>query len=338
MFKVGAQQADRRSRPTRMWRIAHKLTAASVLMIVLTLLAGGVGLWQVLTIGQAIGDAREKEQQRARSLELLAAGYRLVAALDRMLLTEDPFLASTEIAASLGSLSFYLETLQEAGGETGASELFEEMQMAYDELRQAVSKVDVLARQERWTEVGATLEQEVRPANEHMGLLIRRLVRQANQDAETVASRAQLVIGQAALLLAVLVVLTTGVALGWRQFVFRGLSLSITELRQGVARISSGDLEHEIDVRTGDEIEELGSEFNKMADQLAGVIGTLEQRVSERTRGLQAAAEVARATTMVLDPDELLRQVVNLARERFDLYYVGLFLLDDERRFAVLRA
>ena len=75
-----------------------------------------------------------------------------------------------------------------------------------------------------------------------------------------------------------------------------------------------------------------------MADELAGLIGSLEQRVADRTRGLQAAAEVARATTSVLDPDQLLRQVVNLACERFDLYYVGLFLLDEERRFAVLRA
>jgi GAF domain-containing protein len=53
---------------------------------------------------------------------------------------------------------------------------------------------------------------------------------------------------------------------------------------------------------------------------------------------LQAAAEVAHATTSVLDPDALLRQVVDLVRDRFNLYYVGLFLLDQENRFAVLRA
>jgi GAF domain-containing protein len=64
----------------------------------------------------------------------------------------------------------------------------------------------------------------------------------------------------------------------------------------------------------------------------------LEERVSERTRGLQAVAEVSRATVSVLDPDELLPQIVELVRERFGLYYVGLFLLDEERRFAVLRA
>jgi GAF domain-containing protein len=53
---------------------------------------------------------------------------------------------------------------------------------------------------------------------------------------------------------------------------------------------------------------------------------------------LQAAAQVAHATTSVLDPDALLRQVVELVRERFNLYYVGLFLLDPDKRFAVLHA
>ncbi|MBU0702960.1 MAG: GAF domain-containing protein [Chloroflexi bacterium] len=344
-LETKTQEADGRSKPTRgKWSIAVKLTIASIMMIVLTLLAGGAGLWQVLLIGQAVDEAHAKEQQRAWSLELLASGHRLVAALDRMVLTEDPLLASTEVVVSLGSLSFYVETLQESGEEMGTYDLGE-MQMAYDELRQAVSEVDVLARQELWTEAGTTMEQKVRPANEYMALLIRRLVYQVDQDASAVALRAQLVVRQASGLLVVIVVLTTGIALGWRQFVFRGLGLSITELRQGVARISSGDLEYKLYVRTGDEIEELGDEFNKMADELAGVIGSLEQRVAERTADLErrsayleASAEVAHAATSILNPDQLIQQTVELIRERFGFYYVGLFQLDERREWAVLRA
>jgi hypothetical protein len=223
----------------------HKLTVASVLMILLTLLAGGVGLWQVLTIGQVIGDARQKEQQLVWSLQLVGAGDRLVAALDHMFLTQDSYLMSTDVPVSLGVLKYYMETLQKAGGETEVSDLLGEMQVAYSELRQAVREVDVLARQELWTEVGVELEREVGPANERMGRLTRRLVHQADKDVEAMAARTQVVVRRAALLLAVLMVLTTAIALGWRQFVFRGLSLSISELRQGVARISSGDLEQD---------------------------------------------------------------------------------------------
>ncbi len=345
MFGQKTQEVNGEPRPAGRWRIANKLTVASVLMILLTLLAGGVGLWQVVTIGQAVSSAREKEQQRAWSLELLAAGHRLVASLDHMLLTQDSALMSTDVPVSLGYLIFYMETIQESGGGPQTADSLREMQATYDELRRAVSEVDVLARQEYWTEVDAALQREVRPANEYMNLLIRRLVQRADRDLEAATLRAQMVVRRATLLLAALVALTTVVALGWRQFVFRGMIRSITELRQGVARISSGDLEYKLDVRTGDEIGELGDEFNKMASELAGLIGGLEQRVAERTRDLErramqleAAAEVARDATAIRDVGQLLDDAVQLISDRFGFYHAGVFLVDDEREYAMLCA
>lgn len=109
-------------------------------------------------------------------------------------------------------------------------------------------------------------------------------------------------------------------------------------LQEGVNVLRQGNLEHRIDIPTGDELGTLANTFNTMAAQLQEIISTLEQRVVERTRGLQAAAEISHATTSMLDLDELLQQVVGLVRERFDLYHVGLALLDEERRFAVVRA
>lgn len=59
---------------------------------------------------------------------------------------------------------------------------------------------------------------------------------------------------------------------------------------------------------------------------------------------LRTAAEVGRAATNILDPRELIRQIVTLIQERFNLYYVGLFLVEDidslrkSGKFAVLRA
>jgi PAS domain S-box-containing protein len=60
---------------------------------------------------------------------------------------------------------------------------------------------------------------------------------------------------------------------------------------------------------------------------------------------LQTASDVSRAASSILDPDRLMQQVVELARERFDLYYAGLFLVDESGewtgepgKWAVLRA
>ncbi len=112
----------------------------------------------------------------------------------------------------------------------------------------------------------------------------------------------------------------------------------IRQITATALAVSGGDFSVQARVESQDEVGVLAGAFNQMTRQLADSIALLEQRVAERTRGLQAAAEVSQATTSVLDMDTLLYQVVNLVQERFGLYYVGLFLVDQEQQFAVLSA
>jgi PAS domain S-box-containing protein len=59
----------------------------------------------------------------------------------------------------------------------------------------------------------------------------------------------------------------------------------------------------------------------------------------ERRSGLlQLGANVARAATAILDSRELSQQVVELVQKQFDLYYVGLFLVEENPHWAILRA
>jgi GAF domain-containing protein len=82
-----------------------------------------------------------------------------------------------------------------------------------------------------------------------------------------------------------------------------------------------------------------------LTDDLAREHETLENRVAERTTDLQrrliqirTTVEINRAINSLLDPQILLQEVVNLVQQRMNLYYAGVFLLDDSRTFAVLRA
>lgn len=65
---------------------------------------------------------------------------------------------------------------------------------------------------------------------------------------------------------------------------------------------------------------------------------TQSENLERRLVQIRTAAEISRTLGTILDPQELLHQVANLIRSRFDLYYVGVFLLDENNRFAVLRA
>jgi PAS domain S-box-containing protein len=53
-----------------------------------------------------------------------------------------------------------------------------------------------------------------------------------------------------------------------------------------------------------------------------------QEALARRAMQLQTGAEVSQAASSIVDPNELMRRVVDLIRERFDLYYVGLFLVD----------
>jgi GAF domain-containing protein len=79
--------------------------------------------------------------------------------------------------------------------------------------------------------------------------------------------------------------------------------------------------------------------------ELEALRATLEQRVADRTHDLerrsaqlQAAAELSRAATSILDIDQLLWQLVDLTWRQFELYHVSLFLLDGTGEWAEYRA
>jgi|GEM_PF-1483593 len=64
----------------------------------------------------------------------------------------------------------------------------------------------------------------------------------------------------------------------------------------------------------------------------------LFEQTQRRTHLLDAAAQVARGATAILDIDELLHETVRLIVERFDCYHAAVFLLDKEGEYAILRA
>jgi two-component system, NtrC family, sensor kinase len=74
-------------------------------------------------------------------------------------------------------------------------------------------------------------------------------------------------------------------------FVGRRVVRPLEALRRGVERIGKGDLNHRLDLKTGDEIEILADEFNEMATHLREAYTGLEHKVAERTHALKVANE-----------------------------------------------
>lgn len=120
------------------------------------------------------------------------------------------------------------------------------------------------------------------------------------------------------------VVLLLGLALSVLATILlaRRMVAPIRQLQESAARIGRGELDHRIDIRTGDELEVLAQEFNRAAAQLQDAQRNLEQKVEQRTADLtrsiaelRALGDVVQAVNSSLDLQQVLVTIVTRAVE-----------------------
>ncbi len=83
-------------------------------------------------------------------------------------------------------------------------------------------------------------------------------------------------------------------------YLVRRMVAPIQTLRAGAARIGAGALDHRIAVKSGDELQALADEFNRMTERLQESYAGLERKVEERTRDLRESLEQQTATSEIL--------------------------------------
>ena len=82
-----------------------------------------------------------------------------------------------------------------------------------------------------------------------------------------------------------------GMALVASLFVAQRVVRPLEMLRKGVERIAGGDMNSRLELKTGDEIEVLAEEFNRMTDNLREAYSGMEKKVQMRTHELAVANE-----------------------------------------------
>ena len=116
----------------------------------------------------------------------------------------------------------------------------------------------------------------------------------------------------------------------------RGMVRPIRTLDEGARRIGAGDLDQQIVVRTGDELEGLADQFNRMTAQLRESYAGLERKVDERTRELQNSLEQQTAISEILrvtsgsptDVRPVLQAVAERAAHLCDAPFAFVLLVD----------
>ncbi len=142
-----------------------------------------------------------------------------------------------------------------------------------------------------------------------------------------------------------LVFVAAVVALGY--WSSAGMVRPVRQLEVQALRMGEGDLETPIAVAQSSDSNAVVDEIGRLARALDQARLALLQayedlesqvhRAEARAVQLQTAAEVARSSVAIREPQELLSDVVNLISARFGFYHTGIFLLDDTHMWAELQ-
>jgi len=128
--------------------------------------------------------------------------------------------------------------------------------------------------------------------------------------------------------------------------------ISLTNIAQ---EISTGKFDLQATVNSRDEIGTLAQTFNMMTSQLRGALQNQDRRAQElekqtlqleltsqqnekRAQKLKTIEEIGRNISVEKDLQKLLPSITKIVSNQFGFYHIGIFLLDDSGKFAVLRA
>jgi GAF domain-containing protein len=110
---------------------------------------------------------------------------------------------------------------------------------------------------------------------------------------------------------------------------------STTSLRDAISR--SNKSEENLRV-TNRELQELNQSLEDRVTSRTTELELANQRYEKRAKQFEAIAQVARATTTNESLDTLLPRLASLVSDQFGFYHAGIFLMDETREYAILRA
>ncbi len=328
-------------------KIGPRLALSFGLILLLMFLGTAVGLWQLNTLQ---GQAQRLHGADTQALAVLRVHDHVLILKDelqrliRMRGAAAPFAEAVLILRE-----DFVKTVDDAITALGSSprhtRQIEQLESIKVSVPTQLDAIISLAQAGNWEWVQFQLDNELQQISQTTRTLVEEINAEVALEQQNALARMDQVQKQTLttmLIVSLLILLAAGI-LGF--IVTRSIAQPLAHLDAGARALAQGNFNHVITVTGSDELNHLSRVFNDTAAQLAGLYANLEQRVQERTeeldrryRQLETSIAVGHHITSILDLDQLLNYVVELIKDRYGYYYVGVFLLDETGNYVIARA
>jgi GAF domain-containing protein/HAMP domain-containing protein len=324
----------------RSFTLGQRIALGASILVFFVLFASGLGIWYTNTVANTLSVTQERVQEVNRIAQLEVSLGDLIITIDGMLLSRQQASYSEELQDQLASFKAQLQRLEDdpIGGSGTGDETVANL-LAYGEGIDKVARSILAASEDReWARAQVTRHMELASLERRFGENLQQLRQTVESNSVQVVADAeaqQTSIGSL-LTAGALIAAVTGALLAYASI--RSITGPVRQLTERVQQVTEGNFSFVPPMDRNDEIGTLSRSFSLMTEWLQDSYHALEDRVRERTADLALAAEVAQTLGRVRDMDQLLQNSVDLVRERFDLYYVQVYLMSEDGRRLVLRA
>jgi signal transduction histidine kinase len=278
------------------WRIRHKLILGlSLVVAIMGLLLGGT-LYGLASYRSAMGTCGSKLEELDEAVKLKEEIRKLNGPYPdgqriRLLQAQVPIIESA-LQRYADKLE---ETIERGRVNDGGKQEHDYVTIITADLQSLAKTLNQLSgnaiavgdeeKNERLDAVKDHIAKLEREASDLIGTITRLL----NRTIDTTRSEARK---------SIMLLITTGITAvllmaGLLRFFYRWVATPIRELEAGVSRVARGDFQHQIEIHSGDEIEDLAQSYNEMTQKLRAMYENLAQQVNERSRQLVRSERLA---------------------------------------------
>lgn len=335
--------------------IRGRLSWSFMVILLLLVLSGLASFWTMTRMSRANAAFQRETERAGAAMQVARSSSELMVALASASPVQDTSALEQEINQAREDLLLARENLREQIDDLDAED---EVHMEAQQLELRANRIQTLVDQllpaiqlDSWEIVRGYQTDLMLDYYESLNSSANALIELTRE--RQIATAAELGSAQrmAFIIPNIFGLLVLVVTAGTAYATIRSVVDRVDRLIVSTSRLASGHLEERVPVERQDELGRLATTFNEMADQMNESHAELEQQVQERTEALQevnyilqrramqleATAEVGRAITSIFDMDRLLKRAVELIPERFGFYHAGIFLLDQQGKWAVLR-